>query len=90
LTNHAPDRHAQGLRRLAIRQALDLLQDDNLPALRRQLAMSQTEFARLLAVSLRRVQDWERGVSPPPPMARRRLEMIQQRHAAKSRRRKSA
>lgn len=44
-------------------------------ALRNRLMTSQAVFARLLAVSVRTVQAWERG-TPPSPMARRLLETI--------------
>lgn len=46
-------------------------------ALRERLRMSQAVLARLMAISVRTLQAWERGATRPPPMARRMLEAIE-------------
>lgn len=46
-------------------------------ALRGRLNMSQAVLARLMAVSARTIQAWERGATAAPPMARRMLEAIE-------------
>lgn len=43
---------------------------------RERLKASQSVFAKLLGVSIKTVQAWEQGNNPPPPMARRLLENI--------------
>ncbi len=44
-------------------------------ALRQQLSVSQGVFAKLLGTSVKTVQAWEQG-GTPPPMARRLLDCI--------------
>jgi DNA-binding transcriptional regulator YiaG len=44
---------------------------------RTNLKASQGVFAKLLGVSIKTVQAWEQGGTPPPPMARRLLDTIQ-------------
>lgn len=46
-------------------------------ALRDRLHVSQSVFAMLLGTSVKTVQAWEQG-NPPPPMARRLLECIEE------------
>ena len=45
---------------------------------RDSLKASQAVFAKLLAVSVKTVQAWEQGGSPPKPMACRLLDMMNQ------------
>ncbi len=46
-------------------------------ALRERLNVSQAVLARLMAISVRTLQAWERGATKAPPMARRMLEAIE-------------
>lgn len=45
--------------------------------IREMLKASQGVFAKLLGVSIKTLQAWEQGGNPPPPIARRLLDTIE-------------
>lgn len=47
--------------------------------LRRELAVSQAVFARIIGTSIQTVQAWEQDRTDPPPMACRLLDLIRRR-----------
>lgn len=68
-------------RKLTVRTVeLDLepqdYQPDDVRMIRDSLNVSQSLFAKILAVSVESVESWEQGVRKPPPMACRLLDLI--------------
>jgi putative transcriptional regulator len=54
----------------AFQRAQKVAWEERIPATRRRLGLSQTEFARLLGISLRTLHHWEQGTRQPTGAAR--------------------
>ncbi len=68
-------RHMRGGKVAGVR--VTKVREPNVPAIRRKSGLSQSQFAALIGVSLRTLQNWEQGRTRPTGPARALLRIVE-------------